>query len=345
MATEPRRLRTTPAPACPVCGGPGAPLHGGLRDALFGVPGEWSLRRCAATGCDTAWLDPRPAADDLGAAYACYYTHAPAGDAAKPSLRKRAFLFLRAGYLAARYGGRAPLPARWLGRLLWLHPDLAARVDLEAFHLDGSARGRFLEIGCGSGEHLASMQALGWEVEGVDVDPDAVAAARSRGLRVHCGALEQLGLPAGSFDAIGMSHVIEHVDDPSLLLAACRGLLRPGGRLVLVTPNLASFGHARYGRHWLALDPPRHLRLYTCVSLRRTVLAAGFADVTTRTSVRDAHRQFLASAGIRRTGSWAWGTNAPFAAHLAARLLQWRARLRLAARPDSGEEIVLHARR
>jgi 2-polyprenyl-3-methyl-5-hydroxy-6-metoxy-1,4-benzoquinol methylase len=345
MVTEPRPLRTTPAPACPVCGGAGAALYGGLRDALFGVPGEWSLRRCAAAGCGTAWLDPRPAPDDLGAAYASYYTHTPGHDPAAPSLRKRVFLFLRAGYLAARYGGTASPPARWLGRLLWLHPDLAARVDLEAFHLGGSVGGRFLEIGCGSGEHLASMRALGWDVEGVDVDPNAVATARARGLRVHCGALEQIGLPGGSFDAIGMSHVIEHVDDPGRLLAACRSLLRPGGRLVLVTPNLASFGHTRYGRHWLALDPPRHLRLYTCASLRATVLAAGFTGEVTRTSVRDAHRQFLASTGIRRTGRWVWGTNGSLAARLMARLLQWRARLQLAVLAESGEEIVLHARR
>jgi SAM-dependent methyltransferase len=336
-------MRTLPAPDCPVCGRPGVPLHRGLRDALFGAGGEWSLSRCADAACGVAWLDPRPAREDLARAYADYYTHAAPVNA-PPRLRKRAFLAARRGYLASRFGYGAGVGERALGWLLRLHPDLPARIDLEAFHLPASARGRFLEIGCGSGEHLAAMAELGWEVQGIDVDPAAVEAARARGLDVACGELAGAGLRATSFAAIGMSHVIEHVDDPDTVLRECRRLLAPGGRLVLVTPNIESFGHARYGRHWLSLDPPRHLRLYTPAALERVVRAAGFASVAARTGVREAHNGFLASRAIARSGRWQWGARGTLGERVACRALQTWARLRLLVRPAGGEEIVVQAR-
>lgn len=339
-------IRTTPAPACPVCGLPGAPLHEHLPDALFAAPGTWSLRRCAGAGCGTVWLDPRPVGEDLGQAYTAYYTHAaPAGTPA-PGWRKRAFLAARRGYLARRFGardGRVRRTDALLGRLLALFPDLRARIDLEAFHLPVRRGGRFLEIGCGAGDHLGAMVELGWDAEGIDVDPAAVATARARALRVRCGDVGDAGFTEGSFDAIGLSHVIEHVDDPTRLLRDCRRLLRPGGTLVLVTPNAASFGHARYGRAWLSLDPPRHLRLYTPAALERVVRAAGFATVTVRTGVRDAHNTFLASRGIARSGRWTWGDRGSARDRLVCRLLVAWARLRLRLRPSTGEEIILSA--
>ncbi|MEZ5964083.1 MAG: class I SAM-dependent methyltransferase [Planctomycetota bacterium] len=338
-------IRTIAAPVCPVCGQPGAPLHGELRDALFAAPGTWSLRRCEERQCGTAWLDPRPVAEDLGEAYTAYYTHATAA-ARSPGWRKRAFLAARRGYLAHRFGYRAGevgWAERALGHLLVLFPDLRARIDLEAFHLPVRPGGRFLEIGCGAGDHLAAMVELGWDAQGIDVDPAAVATARSRSLHVTCGEVGDAGFAAHSFDAIGLSHVIEHVDDPLRLLRVCRSLLRPDGSLVLVTPNTDSFGHARYGRAWLSLDPPRHLRLFTPAGLDRLVRAAGFARTVVTTGVRDAHNTYLASRSIQRCGRWTWGDRGRARDRLASRLLHARARWHLRAHPGAGEEIILVA--
>lgn len=348
VSAERPSIRTMPAPACPVCTDPGALLHENLVDPLFDAGGRWSVRICTAPDCGTAWLDPRPIAADLGLAYATYYTHPEVvGTPAPPRWDDRLFGWLRAGYLASRYRhrrGEYGIVRRWLGQLLRLHPDLAARVDLQAFHLEPVRGGRFLEIGCGSGDHLAAMREFGWDVEGVDPDPGAVATAQRRGLPVRRGTVTEQGFARASFDAIGLCHVIEHVDDPVDLLRTCRELLTPGGRLVLVTPNIASFGHAHYGRHWLALDPPRHLRLYTGASLRATVRAAGFVETSVRTTVRAGRSQFLASRSIRRTGHWTWGAPSTLIDSSSARLLQLWAFLRLRTRPQSGEEIVLVAR-
>jgi 2-polyprenyl-3-methyl-5-hydroxy-6-metoxy-1,4-benzoquinol methylase len=339
-------IRTVPVRACPVCGDAGTLLHADLVDALFDAGGRWSIRACGAKDCGTAWLDPRPIVEDLGQAYASYYTHSPA--AATQRWDDRLFTWLRTGYLAGRYGHRRDACSairRWLGGLLRLHPDLGSRVDLQAFYLEPVPGGRFLEIGCGSGEHLAAMRDLGWQVQGIDADADAVRTAQQRGLPVQCGMVKELGFAPASFDAIGLCHVIEHVDDPVDVLRTCRELLVPGGRLTLVTPNIQSVGHARFGRHWLALDPPRHLRLYSCAALRATVRAAGFTETTVKTTVRAGRTQFVASRSIRRTGRWTWGDRGTFVDGMSARLLQLSTFLGLGLRPQSGEEIVVVALR
>jgi 2-polyprenyl-3-methyl-5-hydroxy-6-metoxy-1,4-benzoquinol methylase len=126
--------------------------------------------------------------------------------------------------------------------LAYLNPIRRANFDLNVFCLRAKPHGRLLEVGCGSGMILKSMQKLGWQVEGVDFDPAAVEAARKRGLDVHLGTLSEQEFRANSFDAIIMGHCIEHVPDPINLLRECYRILEPGGRLVVITPNVVLIG-------------------------------------------------------------------------------------------------------
>lgn len=79
---------------------------------------------------------------------------------------------------------------------------------------------------------------------------------------VDLGDLLDIGLEAASFDVIVMNHVIEHVYDPVATLVECRRLLAPEGKIIIITPNLKSYGHEIYGEDWRALEPPRHLHLF-----------------------------------------------------------------------------------
>jgi 2-polyprenyl-3-methyl-5-hydroxy-6-metoxy-1,4-benzoquinol methylase len=72
-----------------------------------------------------------------------------------------------------------------------------------------------------------------------------------------------------SFDAVTSRHVLEHVPAPEDFVRALAQFLKPGGRLVIVTPNAASLGHRFFGRDFYALDPPRHLVLFTARAIRR----------------------------------------------------------------------------
>jgi len=93
--------------------------------------------------------------------------------------------------------------------------------------------GRILDLGCARGDFLAYATAQGFTVQGVDLNPRLAEEARGRGFDVVTGDLRELALPPA--DAVTMWDVIEHVDDPVAVLAACRGALRPGGLLFFHT--------------------------------------------------------------------------------------------------------------
>src|SRR5208283_4697550 len=113
--------------------------------------------------------------------------------------------------------------------------------------------------GCGDGRFLALMRDAGWDVYGIEPDPVAAKVAqRELGTSVTVGALEDAGFPDEAFDAVTLSHVIEHVHDPVALLAECRRVLKPDGSVVIVTPNIRSLGHQKFQSLWRGLEPPRH---------------------------------------------------------------------------------------
>jgi 2-polyprenyl-3-methyl-5-hydroxy-6-metoxy-1,4-benzoquinol methylase len=172
-------------------------------------------------------------------------------------------------------------------------------------YLVGMPQGRVLDVGCGDGKTLAIMRDLGWQVFGVEPDLEAARAARKAyGIEVFAGDLDAANLESESFDAVLLHHVIEHVQDPQALLVQCRRLLRKGGRLVIMTPNLAGLGHRVFGRAWFALDPPRHLVLFTSGALKQMAQRSGLRVVKTKTSAHMAVATFLGSWMIRWTGSY-----------------------------------------
>lgn len=339
-------MRLEAAPRCSLCGSAGAVLYGGLADRLFGSGGAWTVYRCAEPHCGLLWLNPRPVREDIGKAYADYYTHAP--KAAGQSRPRRAYDWLARGYAAGRFAPDLPStpPAQRLaGWFLRLLPGKRAVVDYLAGHLMVPRHGRLLEIGCGSGDALSFMKSLGWETCGVDVDPAGAAAAQARGLDVRASVLEEQRFPSESFDAIVMNHVIEHLHEPLATLAECRRLLRRGGRLVLVTPNTSSLWHRMFGEAWMHLDPPRHLQLYSPAALRQLAASAGFDVRECRTSIRDANGVYLGSRAIRRAGRHRMEERVSRGARLLAAAMQlFEAAVHLVDR-QAGEEIVVIAER
>jgi SAM-dependent methyltransferase len=285
--------------ACPVCGCTEASaFYGDLDDRAFRTaPGTWTLVRC--DGCRSAYLDPRPTRETIGLAYRSYYTHG--GTTGAPSVGA-----LRQGlandYRRARWGydeGHAIPGGRLIPRVA---PARGALVDREIRHLPAIPGGRLLDLGSGSGAFLVQMAALGWRAQGIDPDPAAVASAREAGLDVTQGTLDDLDLDEqeGAFDAVTLSHVIEHLHDPAEDLRRVHRLLRPGGLIWIATPNLEALGLRRFGRDWLGLDPPRHLVLFTRGSLERLLRDTGFEPQPAPPASPHAFQMFSQSAAIRQ---------------------------------------------
>lgn len=310
-------IRRASQETCAVCGSAGSILYSNLRDQLFSAPGEWNLRCCDDPQCGLIWLDPMPHTDELGKFYQTYYTHAPKSDGPakleRPKSRRRLKVAAQQGYLANRFGYSRSECSWWtrlLGWTTWLTPVRRLHLDFTLMHLPAVPNGRVLDVGCGGGQILANLQQHGWTVEGVDFDPQAVAAARERGVTVRLGGLADQNYPDASFDAVIMSHLIEHVPDPLELIRECHRILKPGGRLVIVTPNPQSLSHRLFGRAWRGLEPPRHLYIQTRNSLGKLTRASGFQEVSLETSARFAEGMFRQAFELRRLQ--AGGSRNPF---------------------------------
>jgi len=144
--------------------------------------------------------------------------------------------------------------------------------------------GTLLDIGCADGSFLAAMAQLGWDVYGVEPDELGVRRANTRLLmfqppRVFCGVLEDAGYASEHFDLITLWHVIEHLPHPLATLREVRRLLRPRGRVIILTPRWGSLESLLFGRYWSGLDLPRHLWFFTDRSLQALIEHAGMTVV------------------------------------------------------------------
>jgi 2-polyprenyl-3-methyl-5-hydroxy-6-metoxy-1,4-benzoquinol methylase len=337
-------IRRVTREKCPACGGTGPVIYRGLKDRQYGVPGEWTLRRCAGAQCGTLFLDPVPIPEDLVRTYENdnFYTHQETPPQPTSGLRAL-YSGCVASYLARRWGYPAESARVATGALLYLDPLHRFYADRSVMFLPACPGGRLLDIGCGGGEFLIRAKKLGWTVEGVDFDPIAVDLARKRGLTVHLGSLHDQRLPSAAYNSIVMSHLIEHVPDPFALLRECHRIMKPGGRLVALTPNTESFAHGRFRENWFYLDTPRHLQLFNAASLLRLARDAGFESAEVASGCHGAAFNFVASPIIRRTGCF--DPNTPWPLWTKMRSLAWEfAELALIAiRPLAGEELRLVA--
>ena len=323
---------------CYLCNRPGTLLYEGLTDRLFQAPGKWNLKQCSDAGCGLLWLDPFPLDSDLGKAYESYYTHenGPKHTGGRTNITARLRWFVKFGYFASD-GHQPPRSGRLLNSLKsavgFAFPPLIAYLPLES-------RGTFLDLGCGNGDLVRAMHDYGWDAVGVDLDPAAVQFARKRGLDVRLGSLADQGYPSDTFDAIILSHSIEHVSDPILILKECHRILKTGGRLILATPHVDSWFHRKFGQNWFYLDPPRHLHLFGMGTLAEVVRRAGFNKPLKCFTELGVPFVYGASEHIRRSGKFIVRPGVPIGS-LKAGLMTLTELIRLRAGRDAGEELRL----
>jgi 2-polyprenyl-3-methyl-5-hydroxy-6-metoxy-1,4-benzoquinol methylase len=181
------------------------------------------------------------------------------------------------------------------------------------------SHGRLLDVGSGAGAYMRVMAARGWDVHSTELSDVAASRLRAAGFVVHLGELEALGLPAGYYDVVIMSELIEHVLEPRRLLETVFGLVRPGGALYLTTPNFGSLTRRLVGKRWRGIGVPEHLSCFERGSLSRLLAAYSYR-------VRD-----LWSDGINPYELWSARRNGAGQARADAAAKDATERLRLAA--------------
>jgi len=148
---------------------------------------------------------------------------------------------------------------------------------------------RILDVGCGDGFHLNLLRQYGkssWNPEGIDMDKRAIEMAHKSGLTVHRGSVETIDLPANTYDLAFIVQTIEHVEKPDEVLKGIRKLLKPGGRLVIVTDNTDSLDFKFCKKsYWGGYHFPRHWNLFNKNSLAKLAAKTGFEVVSLGTQV------------------------------------------------------------
>lgn len=125
--------------------------------------------------------------------------------------------------------------------------------------ITGIKHGRILDIGTGTGYFLNEMKRKGWQVTGTEKSEQAREFASKEFDFKLLDTNELYNLEPGSFDAITLWHVLEHVHQLKENMEAFKKLLKPDGKLVVALPNHSAFDAKYYEEYWAAWDVPRHI--------------------------------------------------------------------------------------
>lgn len=178
-----------------------------------------------------------------------YYSFTPAEkDRRRPNLFRRMkydYLFFKTGFIGRMMAG--------------LEPD--SYNQYRCFQNIALNRdSRILEVGCGSGRDLVKMRDFGFRhLKGIDPYLSETIDY-GLGLTIDKANLSEM---SGEWDVIKFNHVFEHLPDPAHALHQVRRLLAPDGTCIIRQPVVPCYAFEKYGTHWLQLDAPRHLQIFS----------------------------------------------------------------------------------
>ncbi|MDO7873125.1 class I SAM-dependent methyltransferase [Hymenobacter sp. ASUV-10] len=264
---------------CPVCGK--TEFKNKLVVQDYTVSQEsFAIVQCAA--CSFQFTNPRPAAADIGRYYEsdAYVSHNSAAQG-----------FINQAYKVARFFT--------MRRKVALLNKLAPR------------RGKMLDYGCGTGHFLVAAKNNGWQVAGLEPNARAREEASQR-LGQPVGQESLASFEAGSFDAITLWHVLEHVHTLNETLTQLVTLLKPDGVLLIAVPNAESLDAQHYREHWAAYDVPRHL--YHFVPKTMTQLLKKHKMVVEKTLPMALDAYYVSMLSEKQRGERAGGPLAVFKA-------------------------------
>ncbi len=214
------------------------------RYRVTGIELDFEIRTCL--NCGLVYVSPQPCADELPVFYAGMYADREV----------------------------ETVNARSLG-----HVERHLRSIVSRRRPEG---GRLLDIGCGYGRFLGSLVDLPWSLTGTEISETAIAHVGETvpSATIHHGLIEDVEFEDGSFDAITLIAVLEHVKDPKATIARIAQWLAPGGLLLIQVPYIAPFIRVKRVLPFLPIhfEAPRHLYDFSPRTLPRYLKEAGFDD-------------------------------------------------------------------
>ena len=141
--------------------------------------------------------------------------------------------------------------------------------------------GKVLDIGCSFGFFLKVAQEAGWQIYGLDLSPTPVEQAK-RKLRVktiYNKSIEEAKFQANFFDLVTVFQTIEHVVDPEKFLKEIKRVLKPGGVVLLTTPDAAGWQARLMGKSWFSYRHPDHFYFFNFENLSLLLKRVGFVKI------------------------------------------------------------------
>jgi len=142
----------------------------------------------------------------------------------------------------------------------------------------GLTRGDLLEIGCGYGYLLDEARSFFGRRVGTDFSPEGAKIARATGTEVFVGGIEQVPSEA-KFDCVIGTQLIEHVYEPLSFVKRLVGHTKPGGHIILATPDIGGVLRKAMGRGWPSFKVPEHVLYFDFRTLSSLLRRAGLNDV------------------------------------------------------------------
>jgi 2-polyprenyl-3-methyl-5-hydroxy-6-metoxy-1,4-benzoquinol methylase len=188
-------------------------------------------------------------------------------------------------YYSAAYYGTAADGKRFIGPMEWLIAQFRnQRVQAVLNAHEAHQATVILDLGCGRGLILQALQKQGWQCHGTELSETLAQSLAKQNIQIYTQPeLTDANLPESYFDMITMWHSLEHMPHPVQTIAEIARILKPGGKLLLEVPNLASWQARIGGGRWFHLDSPRHLYHFTPSQLEAIFIEHGLSLLKTET--------------------------------------------------------------
>lgn len=160
-------------------------------------------------------------------------------------------------------------------------PTFNKYLDLLARY--GKASGKIFDIGAATGFFLKIAKNRGYSVSGVEMSQYAASIASEAGIEVSSGDMMSMSIKPEEFDVVTMLDVLEHMTEPFKEISEVRRILKPGGLLLVNTPNGQSLLSKILKTRWHLVLPPEHLFYFSPKNLALFLEKNGFDVVYTGT--------------------------------------------------------------
>ncbi len=230
---------------CPVCGNSNHDIIYQLYDDRYGYDGLFEINKCK--NCRHGALDLQFTDNDIANLYTEYYPRNLHNLENRPVIKHCQSKF------QAWLNGINANAYRWIPK----------NVSI-------------LDIGCGYGEAVGYHMARGCEAYGVEADSNVINVKEKYNYNIHIGSFDDKEYEADYFDYVTMDQVIEHLQDPVNQIRNIHRILKPGGMLIMSTPNSNSLTAKIFRRKWLHWHVPYHLHFFSKKSIKLLADSAGF---------------------------------------------------------------------